>query len=64
MNKFTGIKKILREQVKSGVHTFWAHIEDKNGKTLEFRQLYNTVPDDVSEVYSPKQLLDKLINLN
>ena len=64
MNKFTGIKKILREQVKSGVHTFWAHIEDKNGKTLEFRQLYNTVPDDVSEVYSPKQLLDKLSSLN
>ena len=63
-NKFTEIKKILREQAKTGVHTFWAHIEDKNGKTLDFRQLYTTVPEDVSEVYSPKQLLDKLNKLN
>ena len=63
MNKYKNIKKILREQTKAGVHTFWAHIEDKEGNTLEFRQLYKTVPDDVNEVYSPKQLLNKLNNI-
>ena len=60
MNKYKGIKKILRKQVEDSVHTFWAHLTDDDGKTLEFRQLYKTVPDDVSEVYSPKQLLDKI----
>jgi hypothetical protein len=64
MNKYTGIKKILRKQVTDKVHTFWAHITDEKGNTLEFRQLYKTVPEDVSEVYSPKQLLDKLDKSN
>lgn len=60
MNNYKGIKNILKKQVQNNVHTFWAHLTDNSGQTLEFRQLYKQVPDDVSEVYSPKQLLDKL----
>jgi hypothetical protein len=60
MNKYKDMKKILKKQVEDRVHTFWAWITDSNGKTLEFRQLYKIVPEDVTEVYSPRQLLDKL----
>jgi len=64
MNKYTDLKQILAKQVKQDLHVWWLHLTDKNGKDLEFKQLYDTVPNNISEVYSPRQLLDKLNNVN
>ena len=58
--KHNNIKRILRQQVESQTHTFWVWQKDNEGNTLEFQQIYKTVPDDATEVYSPSQLLDKI----
>ena len=64
MNKYTDLKQILAKQVKQDLNVWWLHLTDENGKDLEFKQLYDTVPNNISEVYSPRQLLDKLNNVN
>ena len=64
MNKYTHLKTILKKQVKQDLHVWWLHTVDENGKDLEFKQLYDTVPKNICEVYSPQQLLEKLNNIN
>ena len=64
MNKYTHLKTILKKQVKQDLRVWWLHLTDENGKDLEFKQLYDTVPNNITEVYSPQQLLEKLNNIN
>ena len=55
MNKYSNIKRILRNQIDKGVKSLWTFDEEKK----EFNYLYKRF-DDKLKIYTPQQLIDKL----
>tara|TARA_B100001094_G_scaffold76920_1_gene73271 strand:+ start:448 stop:630 length:183 start_codon:yes stop_codon:yes gene_type:complete len=53
--KFTNIKRLLRQQVESGVRVLWTF----NEVEPEFTMIYKSYNNNLT-IYTPKQLIDYL----
>ena len=53
--KYNNIKRILRQQIESGVRSFWTF----NEVEPEFRMIYKDYNDSLT-IYTPQQLIDYL----
>ena len=53
--KYNNIKRLLRQQIESGVRALWTFNEEQP----EFRMIYKTYNNDLT-IYTPQQLIDYL----
>jgi hypothetical protein len=55
--KYNNIKRLLRQQIESGVRVLWTFNEEEP----EFTMIYKTYNNNLT-IYTPQQLIDKLEN--
>lgn len=53
--KFSNIKRLLRQQIESGVRVLWTFNEEEP----EFTMIYKSYNNNLT-IYTPKQLIDYL----
>lgn len=54
--KYTGIKKMLRNQIATDIKVFWTW---EKGSQDHFTMIYQNYGDDL-KIYTPQQLLEEL----